>query len=41
VFGEYDSGYTETLRLDEEVDGYDVKISDHRPVMAVFPVFGK
>lgn len=41
VLGEYDSGTTETLRLDEEVDGYDVNVSDHRPVMAVFPVFGK
>jgi exonuclease III len=41
VFGEYDSGTTETLRLDEEVDGYDVNVSDHRPVMAVFPIFGE
>jgi len=41
ALAEYQAGSTETLRLDEEVDGYDIKISDHRPVMAVFPVFGK
>ncbi len=41
AFSEYGAGYTETLRLDEEVDGYDITISDHRPVMAVFPVFGE
>jgi len=41
AFDEYQAGWTETLRLDEEVEGYDIKISDHRPVMAVFPVFGK
>jgi endonuclease/exonuclease/phosphatase family metal-dependent hydrolase len=40
TFSEYDTGRTETLRLDEEVDDYDINISDHRPVMAVFPVFG-
>ncbi len=41
AFTEYEAGYTETLRLDEEVDGYSIEVSDHRPVMAVFPVFGK
>jgi len=41
AFSEYGAGYTETLRLDEEVDGYDITISDHRPVMAVFPVVGE
>ena len=41
AFAEYEAGYTETLRLDEEVDGYSIEVSDHRPVMAVFPVFGK
>jgi exonuclease III len=41
AFNEYDGGSTETLRLDEEVEGYDIVISDHRPVMAVFPVFGE
>ena len=40
ALAEYDGGSTETLRLDEEVDGYEIRISDHRPVMAVFPVFG-
>jgi exonuclease III len=40
AFSEFDSGHIETLRLDDEVAGYDIKISDHRPVMAVFPVFG-
>jgi len=41
ALAEYDGGSTETLRLDEEVDGYEIKISDHRPVMAAFPVFGE
>jgi exonuclease III len=40
VLSEYDGGYVKTLRLEEEVEGYSVEISDHRPVMAVFPVFG-
>ena len=37
---EYAGGSTTTLRLDDEVSGYETVISDHRPVLAMFPVFG-
>ncbi len=36
---EYGTGYTQTLRLDDELPSYEADVSDHRPVMAVFPVF--
>ncbi|MBM3315327.1 hypothetical protein FJY71_05755 [candidate division WOR-3 bacterium] len=36
---EYGTGYTVTLRVDDELPGYEDWVSDHRPVMAVFPVF--
>jgi endonuclease/exonuclease/phosphatase family metal-dependent hydrolase len=36
---EYMGGETTTLRLDEEVYNYLQEVSDHRPVMAKFPVF--
>lgn len=36
---EYTGGETTTLRLDEEVYNYLQEVSDHRPVMAKFPVF--
>lgn len=36
---EYQGGSTQTLRLDDEVSRYGQVVSDHRPVMAVFPVF--
>jgi len=41
VVAEYQGGQTKTLRLDDEVSNYLADISDHRPVMAVFPVFGE
>jgi exonuclease III len=41
VLSEYQGGRVKTLRLDDEVSNYTIKVSDHRPVMAVFPVFGK
>jgi exonuclease III len=40
ALGEYGSGWTETLRLDDEVANYRDQVSDHRPVMAVFPNIG-
>jgi hypothetical protein len=33
---EYGGGWTETLRLDDEVANYRDQVSDHRPVMSVF-----
>lgn len=36
---DYDSGLTEVLYLDEQITGYSAKISDHRPVLAVFKGF--
>ncbi len=36
---EYRGGTTTTLRLDDELPNYFQDISDHRPVMAKFPVF--
>jgi hypothetical protein len=36
---EYQGGSTKTLRLDDHVSDYFSSVSDHRPVMAVFPVF--
>lgn len=36
---EYAGGWTQTLRLDDQVSRYTVVVSDHRPVVAVFPVF--
>jgi endonuclease/exonuclease/phosphatase family metal-dependent hydrolase len=38
-FDEYDDGITETLRLDDYITNYFRDVSDHRPVMAKFPVF--
>jgi exonuclease III len=37
----YAGGYTQTLRLDDEVPDYASYVSDHRPVMAVFPLAGR
>ncbi len=39
ALAEYGSGSTITLRLDDEVYRYESVVSDHRPVMSVFPVF--
>ena len=39
ALGEYGTGYTQTLRLDDELPDYQAQVSDHRPVMSVFPVF--
>ncbi|KPL17654.1 MAG: hypothetical protein AMJ92_11500 [candidate division Zixibacteria bacterium SM23_81] len=39
VFAEYQGGLTKTLRLDDELANYLSEVSDHRPVMATFPVF--
>mgnify|MGYP005832348855 CR=1 FL=1 len=36
---EYENGKTITVRLDDELVDYQRLISDHRPVMATFPVF--
>ena len=38
-FAEFDNGSIETLRLDDLIIGYFSYVSDHRPVMAKFPVF--
>ncbi len=38
ALNEYSGGRTITLRLDDEVSGYLRLISDHRPVIAIFPV---
>ena len=40
ALGEYGTGWTETLRLDDEVVGYVDEVSDHRPVMAAFALPG-
>lgn len=37
---DYSGGRTETIRLDDEMTGYEAVVSDHRPVAAWFPVFG-
>ncbi len=37
----YAGGSTAILRLDDYISGYENLISDHRPVMATFPVFGQ
>ncbi len=39
AFDEYTGGKTTTLRLDDEIFNYLQQVSDHRPVMAKFPVF--
>ena len=39
AFDEYQGGQIKTLRLDDEVSNYLNEVSDHRPVMAAFPVF--
>lgn len=39
AFSEYQGGWTKTLRLDDELPNYLSEVSDHRPVMAAFPVF--
>ncbi len=39
AFDEYQGGQIKTLRLDDEVSDYLNEVSDHRPVMAAFPVF--
>lgn len=36
---EYQGGSIKTLRIDDSVGSYFDTVSDHRPVMAVFPVF--
>jgi hypothetical protein len=36
---EYYEGSVSTLRLDDELANYRSQVSDHRPVMAKFPVF--
>jgi endonuclease/exonuclease/phosphatase family metal-dependent hydrolase len=38
ALGEYEGGWTETLRLEQEVSNYSYYVSDHRPVMSQFPV---
>lgn len=39
AFFEYSGGSIKTLRLDDQISDYSSTISDHRPVMAIFPVF--
>jgi len=39
AFDEYTGGKTTTLRLDDEMLNYFQEVSDHRPVMAKYPVF--
>ncbi|MEO0079875.1 MAG: endonuclease/exonuclease/phosphatase family protein [candidate division WOR-3 bacterium] len=39
VLDEYAGGITTTLRLDDRLPEYGAVVSDHRPVMATFPVF--
>ncbi|MGC8797390.1 MAG: endonuclease/exonuclease/phosphatase family protein [candidate division WOR-3 bacterium] len=39
LFTWYAGGRTVTVRLDDFVSGYPAVISDHRPVMATFPIF--
>jgi endonuclease/exonuclease/phosphatase family metal-dependent hydrolase len=39
VLPEYSGGKTVTVRLDDFITDYTRIISDHRPVMAIFPVF--
>ncbi len=39
AFDEYTGGKTTTLRIDDEMLNYLQEVSDHRPVMAKFPVF--
>jgi endonuclease/exonuclease/phosphatase family metal-dependent hydrolase len=38
-FSEYNGGTIKTIRLDDQYTEYGDYISDHRPVMAIFPVF--
>ncbi len=38
-FSEYTGGSIKTLRLDDQISSYFSTISDHRPIMAIFPVF--
>lgn len=38
AMAEYSGGYAATLRLDDQLGGYEELVSDHRPVMVVFPV---
>lgn len=38
-FFEYNGGKTKTLRLDDYVTKYFYYVSDHRPVVSIFPVF--
>jgi len=39
TFFEYSDGTIKTLRLDDQISNYFSEISDHRPVMAIFPVY--
>jgi len=41
AFSEYQGGQVKTLRLDQELANYLDEVSDHRPVMAAFPVFAE
>jgi len=40
LFDEYTGGSTTTLLIDTRIAGYFENISDHRPVISFFPVFG-
>jgi len=39
TFTEYTGGSIKTIRLDDQISSYLSTISDHRPIMAIFPVF--
>ena len=39
VLPEYDTGFTQVIKIDNSFSAYINEVSDHRPVAAVFPVF--
>lgn len=39
LFDEYEGGSTTTLLIDTKIENYFSNVSDHRPVISVFPVF--
>ncbi len=39
LFDEYEGGSTKTLILDSKINSYFSDVSDHRPVVSIFPVF--
>ncbi len=39
LFDEYENGSTITLKIDSHISGYFSNVSDHRPVVSIFPIF--